>query len=198
MGLAGKVSKMAPAKNHSIPGTRRVRRSDTCNWIKNAEREILSLLEGETAPGRLPDLIPQVVRLTRSLFQDLDAELVLFQDLVCQTKLSREPHAYKRNSISVKAARQLAAEGKQVRVGQRIKFVFTHGEKTSIFAWDLASEPNYSRVNKKRYKELLLRMLHQILGPLGLEEDDLLSLVYEDRRQLSFWCKKNLGMTMMN
>jgi DNA polymerase-2 len=166
------------------------RRSDTCNWIANAEREILSLLEGETAPGRLPDLIPQVIRLTRSLFEELDAEHVLVQDLVCQTKLSREPHEYKGNSISSKAARQLAAGGKQVRVGQRVKFIYTHGEKTSIFAWDLASEPDYSQISKKRYKELLLRMLHQILEPVGLKEDDLQSLVYDGCRQLTFWEKE--------
>jgi DNA polymerase-2 len=166
------------------------RRSDTCNWIANAEREILSLLEGETAPGRLPDLIPQVIRLTRSLFEDLDAERVLVQDLVCQTKLAREPHEYKGISISGKAARQLAAGGKQARVGQRVKFIYTHGEKTSIFAWDLATEPDYSRVNKKRYKELLLRTVHQILQPLGLGEADLLSLVHDNCRQLSFWAQE--------
>ena len=128
-----------------------------------------------------------MIRLTRSLFEDLDAERVLVQDLVCQTKLSREPYEYKGNSISAKAARQLSAGGKQVRVGQRVKFVYTYGEKTSIFAWDLATEPDYTRVNKKRYKELMLQVLHQVLGPLGLEEDDLVSLVYEGCRQLSFW-----------
>jgi DNA polymerase elongation subunit (family B) len=163
------------------------RRTDSCNWIADAEREILSLLGGEPDPARLPDLIPQAIALIRAFFDDLDAERVPVEDLVCQTKLSREPHEYKGNSTSAKAAWQLAAEGKRPRVGQRVKFVYTHGEKTSIFAWDLVLEPGYSLISKLRYKELLLRTVHQILGPLGIEDADLASLVHEDCRQLALW-----------
>jgi DNA polymerase-2 len=163
------------------------RRSDSCNWIADAEREILSLLEGESNPDRLPALIPQAIALTQSFFNDLDVERVLIEDLVCQTKLSRESHEYKGNSTSAKAARQLAAEGKRPRVGQRVKFVYTHGEKTSNLAWDLGIEPDYSLINKLRYKELLLRTVHQILEPLGLDESTLSSLVYDDCRQLALW-----------
>jgi len=167
------------------------RRSDTCNWIVDAEREILSLLEGESNPDLLPALMPQVIALTRSFFDDLDTERVPVEDLVCQTKLSREPHEYKGNSTSAKAARQLAAEGKQPRVGQRVKFVYTHGERTSILAWDLGIEPDYSQINKSRYKELLLRIVHQIMEPLGLDENDLASLVYDDCRQLALWSQRD-------
>jgi DNA polymerase elongation subunit (family B) len=166
------------------------RRSDTPDWIAGAEREILSLLESEPDLARLPDLIPQAVALVRSFFDDLDAERVPVEDLVCQTKLSREPHEYRGDSTSAKAARQLAAEGKRPRVGQRVKFVYTHGEKTSIYPWDLAIEPDYSLINKLRYKELLLRTVHQILGPLGLEEDTLSSLVHDDCRQLPLWSQE--------
>jgi DNA polymerase elongation subunit (family B) len=163
------------------------RRSDSCNWIADAEREILSLLESESNPDRLPALVPRAIALAQSFFNNLDAERVPIKDLVCQTKLSREPHEYKGNSTSAKAARQLAAEGKRPCVGQRVEFFYTHGEKTSILAWDLAIEPDYSLISKLRYKELLLRTVHQILEPLGLDESDLVSLVYDDCRQLAFW-----------
>jgi DNA polymerase elongation subunit (family B) len=166
------------------------RRSDTPKWIADAEREIMFLLAGESDPARLPALISQAITLTRSFFDDLDAERVPVQDLVCQTKLSKEPHEYKGNSTSAKAARQLAAEGKHPRVGQRVKFVYTFGEKTSIFAWDLGIEPNYSLINKLRYKELLLQTVHQILQPLGLEEVDLISLVHDNHRQLALWSQE--------
>ena len=68
-----------------------------------------------------------------------------------------------------------------------MKFIYTHGEKTNIHAWDLAIEPDYSQVNKSRYKELLLQTVHQMLGALGLEEDDLVSLVHDDCRQIALW-----------
>ena len=163
------------------------RRSDSCNWIADAERGILSLLEGESNPDCLPALIPQAIALTRSFFGDLDAEHVPVEDLVCQTKLSQEPHEYKGNSTSAKVARQLTAEGKQPRVGQRVKFIYTHGEKTSVLAWDLTVEPDYSLINKLRYKELLLRTVHLVLEPLGLDQNDLVSLAYDDCRQLALW-----------
>jgi len=166
------------------------RRSDSCNWIADAEREILALLGGESDTDRLPALVPQVIALTRSFFDNLGAERVPMQDLVCQTKLSREPYEYKGSSTSAKAARQLAAEGKQLRVGQRVKFIYTYGEKTSIYPWDLAIEPDYSLVNKHRYKELLLRTVHQILRPLGLDENDLVNLTQDGCRQLAFWPEK--------
>jgi len=162
------------------------RRSDTCKWIADAEVEIMNLMANQPDADRLADLVPQVITLTQSLLGDLDKELVPIEDLVSQTRLSREPHEYKGNSTSAKAARQLAAEGKHLRLGQRVKFIYTHGEKTSIFAWDLPMEPDYSLVNKGRYKELLLRAVHQILQPLGLNEQDLISLVYTNRRQLVF------------
>jgi len=169
------------------------RRTDTPGWIADAEREIMSLLENESDADRLPALVPGAIALTRSFLDDLDAERVPLQDLVCQTKLSREPYEYKGNSTSAKAARQLAAEGKHPRVGQRVKFIYTHGEKTSIRAWDMGPEPDYSLINKSRYRELLLRAVHQILEPLGLEEEDLISLVHEDRRQLPIWPQNEFG-----
>jgi DNA polymerase elongation subunit (family B) len=153
----------------------------------------MSLLEDESDADRLPALVPGAIALTRSFLDDLDAERVLLQDLVCQTKLSREPHEYKGNSTSAKAARQLANEGKYPRVGQRVKFIYTHGEKTSIRAWDMGPELDYSLVNKSRYRELLLRAVHQILEPLGLEEDDLISLVHKNRRQLPIWSHEEFG-----
>jgi DNA polymerase elongation subunit (family B) len=166
------------------------RRSDTCKWIADAEKELMALLANETEAGRLADRIPEAIALTQQLFMDLDAGQVPIEDLVCQTRLSREPHEYRGNSTSAKAARQLAAEGKKVRVGQRVKFIYTHGEKTSIFAWDLPLEPDYSLVNKGRYKALLLRAVHATLGPLGLGEDDLVNLVYDNRRQLEIFGAK--------
>lgn len=163
------------------------RRSDTPNWIVDAERKIMALLGSESNPDCLPALVPEAIALTQSFFDDLDAERIPIEDLVCQTKLSKEPSEYKGNSTSAKAARQLADEGKYLRVGQKVKFIYTHGEKTSIFAWDLPVEPDYLLVNKQRYKDLLLRTVHQVLQPLGVDEGDLVSLVFEDCRQLALW-----------
>ncbi|MBN1231317.1 MAG: hypothetical protein JXA19_05610 [Anaerolineales bacterium] len=163
------------------------RRSDTAPWIANGEREIMELLATEREAERLRELIPRALEMTRAYFRELDEERVPLEDLVCQTKLSREVDQYRGNSTSAQAAHQLAKEGKQVRVGQRVKFIYTHGRKTSIFAWDLPLEPDYALINKARYKELLLYAVEQILLPLGLDEKDLSDLVFEYFRQLALW-----------
>lgn len=193
---ASKLNPLIGAANHYVGkfdhGELKVRgmaqrRSDTCPWIADAEREIFALLAQESEATCLPDLIPEVIALAQRQISALDAEKIPIKKLVCQTRLSKEPDQYKGNSTSAKAARQLAAEGKHVRVGQRVQFVYTHGAKTSIFAWGLPMEVDYSLIHKPRYKELLLRMVHQITRPLGLTEEDLLSLVSNNRRQLALF-----------
>ena len=42
-----------------------------------------------------------------------------------------------------------------------------------MLAWDLSIAVDYALINKQRYKDLLLRAVHEVLQPLGLEEDDL-------------------------
>ena len=160
------------------------RRYDTPKWIANAQQTILELLAEEKEAKHLPDRIPEVIAFTQACITALNQEQVPIEDLICTTRLSRELQAYKGASTSAQAARQLAEEGKDVRVGQTVKFIYTYGEKTSVLAWDLSIAVDYALVNKQRYKDLLLRAVHEALQPLGLEEDDLNNLVYDHVRQI--------------
>ncbi|MDH5505837.1 MAG: hypothetical protein OEZ02_01285 [Anaerolineae bacterium] len=163
------------------------RRGDTPKWIADAEREIMALLASEADTDRLGVYVPRALDIVRNYFAELDAERVALDDLVSNNKLTRELDKYRGNSPAAKAARQLAAAGKQVRVGQRVSFVYTQGAKSSVYAWDQPGKPTYAIVNKGRYKELLLRSVHQILLPLGLNEVDLANLVFDHARQLELW-----------
>ena len=152
------------------------RRYDTPRWIANAQQAILELLAEEKDAQHLPDRMPEVIAFTQACITALNEEQVPIDDLICTTRLSRELQAYKGASTSAQAARQLAEEGKEVRVGQTVKFIYTYGEKTSVLAWDLSIAVDYALVNKQRYKDLLLRAAHEVLQPLGLEEEDLNNL----------------------
>ena len=163
------------------------RRSDTPAWIANAEKEIMALLTQTEDIGQPDAYLPDAIGIAKKYCAELDAGCVPIRDLVCKTRLSRKPEEYKGNSTSAKAARQLAQAGKEVKVGQRVKFIYTHGDKTSIFAWDLPIEPDVSFIHKARYKELLLRAVHQVLAPFGLKENALASLVGNNLRQLELW-----------
>ena len=163
------------------------RRSDTPGWIVNAEKDLMGLLTEVDDITKPEEYLQHAVGIVKRYWGELDAGRVPIEDLVCKTRLSRKPEEYKGNSVSAKAARQLAAAGKDVQVGQRVKFIYTFGKKTEIMAWDLPLTPDESHVNKSRYKELLLRTAHQVLNPFGISEDDLASLVGSNLRQLELW-----------
>lgn len=162
------------------------RRFDTPVWVANAEKTILNLLAEEKEASHLPDRIPEIIAFTQACIADLNEEQVPIEDLICTTRLSKELHAYNGTSTSAQAARQLATEGKTVHVGQKVKYIHTHGGKSSVLAWDLSIDPDYSLINKQRYKELLLRAVGQTVQPLGLDEKALKNLVYDNVRQMKF------------
>ena len=163
------------------------RRVDTPKWISDGERAIMELLATEPDATRLADCIPEAIYITRQLFADLDNESVPLVNLKASRKFTKEIHQYKGHSESAKAAKQLLSAGRELKVGQRISYVYSHGKKTDVYAWDLPKRPDYSMVDKGCYKILLLRVVHQILLPLGLKEEDLQSLVVEGVRQLELW-----------
>jgi DNA polymerase elongation subunit (family B) len=100
--------------------------------------------------------------------------------------LSRELGEYRSPSPSARAAAQLAAAGKTVRPGQRVRFLVTRGEP-GVHAWDLPLLPDRRTIDYARYQELLLRAAVTVLQPLGLEEAALRLWVHEPAAgQLSF------------
>lgn len=96
--------------------------------------------------------------------------------LVTQT-LSRELTDYKMFSPAARAARQLQVIGKDVRMGQRIQFLYTR-TKQGVHAWDVPGLLDPTWIDTARYKELLLRAVHEVLQPLGITESVLRNWVF--------------------
>jgi DNA polymerase elongation subunit (family B) len=163
------------------------RRADTPTWITQAEQEILAELAAEPVTAQLQDHVLAALAITHRYVSDLYAEKVSLEDLVTHKLLSREPDEYRGKSDSAKATRQLRAAGIDVRVGQRIPMVYVVGEKPGVLAWGLPQPPRWSQIDKARYRDLLIRTIHQVLQPLGMGENDLSSLVVGGARQLELW-----------
>ncbi len=163
------------------------RRADTPKWITDAELEIMDELAAEPYTDLLEHHILSALAITHRYVQELYAERVPLEDLVTHKKLSREPEEYKGKSDSAKAAGQLRAAGIDVRVGQRIPMVYVVGEKPGVYAWGLPDGPQWRQIDKARYRTLMIRTIHQVLQPLGMDENDLSSLVIGQARQLELW-----------
>ena len=72
-------------------------------------------------------------------------------------------------SPSAIVAKQLQSHGKKVKRGQRIRFIYT-APAPGVWAWDLPTLPNPKTMDRVKYRELLIRAVHEVLQPLGVTE----------------------------
>ena len=154
-----------------------LRRQDTPLFVINAQLQVLQTLSKEKDPSQLTNLLPEVLSVLRERVCALcNRELSLNELLVTQT-LSRELGEYRVSSPVARAASQLQAIGKNVRMGQRIQFIYTR-TKQGVQAWDLPGPFNPALIDIPRYKELLFRAVHEVLQPLGVPENVLKNWVF--------------------
>jgi hypothetical protein len=65
--------------------------------------------------------------------------------------------------------------------------VYVLGEKPGVYAWGQPQKPRWDRIDKNRYRELIIRFIYQVLLSLGISERDLSSLVIGRAYQLELW-----------
>jgi DNA polymerase elongation subunit (family B) len=131
--------------------------------------EILNILAKESDPAKLTDLLPEILELLQERLTALNAGEVPLEELVVTHTLSREPERYSVLSASAVVAKQLLQNGKTVKRGQRIRFIYI-APAPGAWAWDLPQLPNPKTVDRIRYRELFLRASLEILQPLGVTE----------------------------
>jgi DNA polymerase-2 len=155
------------------------RRRDTPPFIKQAQREALETLAQAPDAKQLQAYLPKVVELWQDRLDDLRSNQVPLEQLLVTQKLSRALEQYKVPSPAARAVAQLEAVGKEVKVGQHVRFLYTIGEP-GVHAWDLPQRPDPGCLDLDRYAELLLRAAHTVLQPLGVKEETLRWWLYSN------------------
>ncbi|HET9587957.1 MAG TPA: DNA polymerase domain-containing protein [Anaerolineales bacterium] len=145
------------------------RRDDTPLFVANAQLEILQILAKEKDPGRLTKLLPEVLSMLQETMLALSHRKVPVGELLVTQTLSRELNGYRVLSPVARAAKQLQAVGKNVRMGQRVQFIYTR-TKEGVQAWGLPAPFRDALIDTVKYKELLFRAAHEVLQPLGVTE----------------------------
>ncbi|MBU0512967.1 MAG: hypothetical protein KJ638_14870, partial [Chloroflexi bacterium] len=148
------------------------RRRDTPPFIKQIQLDVLRILATAPSAEQLHQVLPETVAMLQDRLADLRAGRVPLEQLVVTQKLSRELENYRVPSPAARAVGQLQAEGKEIKMGQYVRFLYTRG-KPGVYAWDLPIPPKAESVDKDRYTELYLRAAHTVLQPLGVEEQTL-------------------------
>ena len=168
LSVANRFFGLQPDGDYKVRGLA-LRREDTPAFIANTQAEILQCLAKERNPGRLVNIFPDVLNILQTRISALDHRTVPIQELLITQTLSRELGAYRVPSPAARAACQLQAVGKNIRMGQRIHFLYTR-TKPGVWAWDLPEPFNFALLDIARYKELLFRATYEILQPLGVTE----------------------------
>jgi DNA polymerase-2 len=149
-----------------------LRRDDTSKWVKRVQQDMLNLLGNAPDAGHLGIQLPGIHDLLQSELSALRNQEIPLEELLVSQKLSRMLEEYKVPSPAARAAFQLAAIGKNLIPGQRVRFLYTRGDP-GVFAWDLPELPDYNAIDTERYAELLCRAAYTILQPLGVQEQTL-------------------------
>ena len=146
-----------------------LRREDTPAFVAGTQLQILAALAKEPDPDRLRALLPEAMGIVRERLAALKRREIPLADLVVTQTLSRELNEYSVLSSAAIAAGQLRARDKTLKMGQRVRFIYTaHGP--GVFAWDLPVSLDPRAVDVPRYRELLIRGVHEILQSLGVTE----------------------------
>jgi DNA polymerase-2 len=153
------------------------RRGDTPRFVAEVQMAMLELLAQARAAENLEIGLKKALTLLRRKLAELRRGKVPIEALVVSQRLSRELDEYRTMSPVARALQQLLPIGKELRPGQRVRFVYTRG-KPSVYAWDLPEPPDYRAIDLERYAVLLLRAAHTVLEPFGLSKETVEGLAH--------------------
>ena len=145
------------------------RRRDTCRFVASLQLQIIRTLAKETDTAQLIHLLPEILEMIQERLDVLRKREVPLSDLVITQTLSRELNNYSVLSPLAVASRQLQLEGKTIKMGQRVKFIYT-ARGPGVHAWDLPAQLDPCFIDVPRYREFILRAVHEVLQPLNLSE----------------------------
>jgi DNA polymerase II len=179
--LPSRVNKNVPVANRYFgvfqDGSLKVRgiearRGDTPAFIVETQMQMLELLVQEQAAGTSRASLARPLALLRGRLAELRSGKVPVEALLVAQKLSRELDEYRARSPVARAVEQLQSAGKSLRPGQSVRFVYTRG-KPGVRAWDLPDPPDPATIDIQRYTTLLLRAVHTVLEPFGIQAEAL-------------------------
>jgi DNA polymerase elongation subunit (family B) len=113
--------------------------------------------------------VQDVVALLRQRVAQLRRREVPLEQLVVRVNVSRPPEEYRVRSSAAVAGLQLQSEGRNVRAGQLVKFVYVKGSPR-VHAWDSRHPLDLRRLDVNRYCELIIRMASSLLQPIRVTE----------------------------
>jgi DNA polymerase elongation subunit (family B) len=147
-----------------------IRRSDAPFLVKQAQAEVLRCLSEVRTLAELSGQIPQALAIIRTYRRYLLDGHATVEELAITKSLSKEPQAYRHQTLSMIAAQELLARGVSLKAGDTIHYIITDA--------DAAYPPDRARAvvgldgtwsyDVSAYDGLLLKAALVLLTPLGV------------------------------
>lgn len=158
------------------------RRHDTPPFVAYVQTDILQQLANAKPNQPLETCLSAIVETLRQRLADLRTGNIELAHLLVTQRVSRVLEEYKVSSPAARAIEQLEAEGKQLRPGQYIRFLFTLGEP-GVYAWNLSVLPDPNSIDTQHYSDLLIRAASSMLQPF-IDETRLRGWILGEAQQL--------------
>lgn len=152
-----------------------LRRSDAPLIIKQAQAEILRCLGQARTLTELPEKIPQAVEIVRTYRRYLREGRATIAELAITKSLSKEPQAYRHQTLSMIAAQELLARGISLQAGDTIHYIITDAQAAcpSDRVRAVAGLDGAWSYDAAVYETLLRKASLAVLSPLGVTLADL-------------------------
>ena len=164
--VANRFFGLQPDGEYKVRGLA-LRREDTPLFVADTQLQDIANPGKREGPNSITcKLLPDVLSMLRERLSALGNRKIPLNELIVTQTLSRELDQYRVPSPVARAALQLQAMGKTIRMGQRVQFLYTINQD-GVHAWDLPDVFNPALIDVPRYKELLFRAVHEVLAADG-------------------------------
>ena len=147
-----------------------LRRSDTPLLVKRAQAEMLRCLSQARTLAELREQIPQAAEIVRTYRRYLQDGHATVEELAITKSLSKEPQAYRHQTLSMIAAQELLARGVSLQAGDTIHYIITDADAAcpTDRVRAVAGLDGTWSYDVLVYDNLLLKAALVLLTPLGV------------------------------
>src|SRR5262249_29211815 len=147
-----------------------IRRSDAPLLVKRAQAAMLRCLSQARTLTELHKQIPQTLEVIRTYRRYLREGLATVEELAITKSLSKEPQAYRHQTLSMIAAQELLARGVSLQAGDQIHYIIT--DANAAYPADrvraVSGLDGTWSCDISAYDDLLLKAALVLLTPLGM------------------------------
>ena len=147
-----------------------IRRSDAPFLVKRAQAEVLRCLREARTLAELRTQIPQALEVVHTYRRYLQDGHATIEELAIAKSLTKEPQAYRHQTLSMIAAQELLARGVHLQAGDTIHYIMADADAAcpSDRVRAVAGIDGAWSYDVSAYDNLLLKAALVLLMPLGM------------------------------